>query len=146
MAVAERQFQTFRGGRFSLRACGANRAVVEFDGPLVRRISDRTYGSFTADGSEIVIDDLICGRKLFIILPERRAAYEEQETEPQKEAFRGIQHTYFFVGLRPGRFFIVVTFLALVLFVFFVPFVAKLVSANSLPGSGENQPHSNRRL
>ena len=101
MTVAEGQFQALRSGRFSLRARGADGLIIEFNDPLVRRISERAYGFLTSDGFEVVIDDLIRGGQfLGWVLRERRlnrAAYEQQEAESQKE-LGGTKHTnYFFV-------------------------------------------------
>ena len=37
-AVAEGQFPTFRGGRFSLHACSAKGLIIEVNDPLVSRV------------------------------------------------------------------------------------------------------------
>src|ERR1051325_3665100 len=81
LTIAERHLPTFGRWCFSLRARGAKRLVIELNDPVVSRISERARSLFATDRFQVVVDDLVSGRKL---LRERGLSKQyEQQTQPQ---------------------------------------------------------------
>ena len=66
MAVAEGEFPTFRRRRFPVGTRSAEWLAVEVDDPVVSRVFERGGRLLPADRFEVVVDDLLGGRKLLL--------------------------------------------------------------------------------